>query len=159
MAPSTDCSDFVLSIWRSCGHVLFESETISEVANAYADDEQDGYVVGSWRCRDWAPRAVQCVHRGRPNRVQDLSNIHTFLSNVARRGAKNLGNGGQYLSPSTFNYNTRMGNWGRRGLREGTLIEFYPPAEESQGHKGSLSTREKIQNGALANEREYRNCL
>ena len=46
-------------------------------------------------------------------------------------------------------------------MRAGTVIEFYPPAEEkeSQGHKGFLSTREEIPNGALANEREYRNCL
>ena len=108
--------------------MLCESETISEVANAYADDEQDGYVVGSSRCRDWAPRAVQCVHRGRPNRVQDLSNIHTFLSNVARRNAKTLGNGGQYLSPSTLIIILEWGieEGGARAAEE--IKEFYPPA-------------------------------
>ena len=91
MAHTTDCSDFVLSIERSCGHVFARSEAILapvvselnrtfhpddswcpgslasrmagrtywvfermarkrvhiEVASAYADDKQNGCVVGT----------------------------------------------------------------------------------------------------------------
>ena len=60
--------------------------------------------------RRWAPRAVQCVYNGRPNPVQDLSNIHNFLSNVPMEGAKTLGNGGQYFSPSDLIIILEWGN-------------------------------------------------
>ena len=57
-----------------------------------------------------------------------MSNIHTFLSNAAKRRAKTRGNGGQYLSPSTP---IIILEW---GIEEGgacaaeKILEFYPPA-------------------------------
>ena len=119
-------------------------------------------VLGSKRCPERAPRAVQYVHRGRPNPVQDMSNIHTFLSNVAMRGAKNPRNNGQDLGASALIIILKRGNTSKGNLRTTTWhgYKILPtrPLCLSQG-KPWQHTPERVQKRARPTENEYRNSL
>ena len=73
--------------------------------------------------QDWAPRAVQCGHHGQPNPVQDVSNIHTFVSNVPMRGTKTIGSGGQYFGSSNLIIILEWGNHERRAFAPHCLVQ------------------------------------